>query len=123
MKKTIIATLSLFAIVCVTGSAYAGTWAQGGGGNTVTVTPTAAGFPVLSFTPSPGTVVEGANTATVFSILTANSKATGDAICYNLVSTQNQVFQAAVDMDNSPAAIPTHAPTADGTPTSGFNSK
>ncbi len=122
MKKIIITIIGFLAIMAFTGSAYAGTWAQTAAGSAVTVTASGT-YPTLSFTPSPGTVFEGANTATVYCLLSANTKAVGDAIAYSLVSTTNAVYQATVTMTGADTAIPTYAPTTDGTAISGFTSK
>ncbi len=94
MKKTIIIMMGFLAIMCLTSSVYAGTWAQSSAGGPVTVTAaTPANYPTLTFNPSPGILIDGANTATAYGIVSASNKAGTDCIAYNLVSGNGVVYQ------------------------------
>lgn len=95
MKKTITIIIGFFAIMCLSSSVYAAaaTWAQASAGANVTV---GAGSTQLTFTASPGVLVNGASDILVYCILTGNSKAGTNAIVYNVTSGNGKVAQKAV---------------------------
>ncbi len=84
----------------------ASTWSTSpaGGGGSITIGGTSDGF---TFTPSPGVVIQGANTDTAYTIVTANTKAGSDAMGYSVCSLHGGVAQYSLslsDTDTSPGA-------------------
>ena len=99
MKKTMIMIMGFMIIMSFVGSAYAGTWTQvatAGGGGLVTAPAAIAGYPDLTFDPSPGVLMSGINTVTAYGIVAVNAKAAGDAVAYNVVSGDSALYQSKV---------------------------
>lgn len=119
MKKTITIMIGLFAIICFSNNVYAAaaTWTQSEAGADVTI---GSGTNNVTFSASPGVIVEGANDITVYCILTGNSKAAANAIAYCVASNSGKVAQRALDLTTS---TDLGTPTTDGTLVSGFETK
>lgn len=122
MKKTITIIIGFFAIMCFTGSVYAATSAQTAAGGVVTVTPaTVADFPVLTFQPSPGVLVDVVTTATAYGIVSASAKSGTDGIAYNMISGNGIIYQDPISL--AVTATSTGVTPVAGTAVSTFSSK
>ncbi len=117
MKKTMIMIMGFMIIMSFAGSTYAGVWSQDpvpGGGGLVTATAAIAGYPNLTFTPSPGVLMSGINTTTAYGIVSVNAKAAGDAVAFNVVSGDSALYQSKVTIADT-------ATTTGITPVAGTN--
>ncbi len=99
MKKTIIIMIGFLAIMCFTSSVYAAALTQTTGGTTVTVTPgTVADYPVLTFQPSPGIILEGVTSTIAYTIVSASNKSGASGIAYCLISADGIIYQDPINL-------------------------
>ncbi len=122
MKKTIIIMMGFLVIMCFTGSVYAATSAQTVAGGAVTVTPAVpANYPVLTFQPSPGILIDALTSNIAYGIVSASSKAGADGIAYNLISGNGVIYQDPISL--AVTATSTGVTPVAGTAVSTFSSK
>jgi len=98
MNKTIITLIGFLAIMFFSGNVYAITIVTPSAGGTVTVADTSTSSAPLTFTPSPGIVMGGATSATLFTIVAGNTKAGTDAIVVGVISSTPTIYQLAQDL-------------------------
>lgn len=116
--------MGFFAIMCFSSSAYAATitWNNytAAGGATLTVGTAATS---ITFSASPGVIINGSNTLINYCILTGNIKAGADAIAYNVASGSGRVAQRAVNLSTATDATALGTPNATGDLLSTFTTK
>lgn len=118
MKKIMITLMSVFMIACFTNSVYATDFPTHTAGATIDIPDTNGGSgDSVEYTPSPGTIIDGAAETTVFTIVTCNDKADADGIIYSVISADNVIYQSP-QADGSDGTMPALTITVGSAPSS-----
>ncbi|MDA3918359.1 MAG: hypothetical protein PF690_15485 [Deltaproteobacteria bacterium] len=117
MKKIIMAILGLFIIISFA------TTASAADGAAISISDAGGTGGALDFNPSSSTSIGAFTAENTFTIVAASTKAGENAIIYGVISTENVIYQASVDLSDTSVTLPTSATALPTTDTSDWKTK
>ena len=107
MKKIIMTILGLFIIISFA------TTASAADGDAITISADNTAGPALTFNPSSSTSISATTAVNTFTIISGSTKAGENALEYGIISTENVIYQAPVDLSATGATVSTTSSATD----------